>query len=80
MKKQYVKPYLALESFQLVAALAGACNGENQIPLNHGIDTCTAEEEGGGLIFGNSCVVNYRDNPDQPCYNGVVGGGQYMTS
>ncbi len=79
MKKEYVKPYLALESFQLVAALAGACNGAGQTPLNQSIDECTAVEEGGGMLFGNACTVNVHLQPNI-CHQGPVNGGTYLTS
>lgn len=38
MKKEYAKPYLAIESFQLDASIAG---GSCQINLNALMDTCS---------------------------------------
>ena len=77
MKKEYVKPYLALESFQLVAALAGACSENGKTPLNQGVDTCTLEDS---ILFGNACGIgNVHETPDL-CYQGPVNGGLYLTS
>ena len=79
MKKEYVKPYLAFESFQLVAALAGSCN----IKLNHSIHGCDSGVDGGGW-FGRDCGDNIfeYDNvtEDGVCYQGPVEGGLYLTS
>ncbi len=76
MKKEYVKPYLALESFQLVAALAGSCSGEGQFTLNQGIDNCKLADD---TLFGAACEDNVHLYPDL-CYQGPVNGGLYMTS
>ncbi len=74
MKKTYVKPYVAVESFQLDAAIAAACSTENKIALHFGMNTCTAEEEAPGLnYFGNLCVHNVQvegDGNDLICYHG----------
>lgn len=78
MKKEYVKPYLALESFQLVAALAGSCSGEGQTQLGQSIDTCTLVDFG-DTLFGAACEDNVHLHPEL-CYQGPVNGGQYMTS
>lgn len=84
MKKEYVKPYLAFESFQLGAALAGSCGGSNQFALNHSIDGCDAVEEGGGVFFGAACpknIFSYEGvSKDGVCYQGPVEGGLYLTS
>lgn len=80
MKKEYVKPYLALESFQLVASIAGACNEGGATPLNHGIDTCTLEDS---WLFGEACgEFNFRllEDKNAVCYQGIVDGGAYLTS
>lgn len=76
MKKEYVKPYLALESFQLVAALAGSCTDANKAPLNHGIDSCILDDN---TLFGIACKESVHDFPEL-CYHGPVNGGLYLTS
>ncbi len=76
MKKEYVKPYLALESFQLVAALAGSCTDDGYTPLNQGIDTCKLSDD---TMFGMSCEDSVHDFPEL-CYQGPVNGGLYLTS
>lgn len=82
MKKEYVKPYLALESFQLVAAVAGSCNE----PLNHSIDGCTFTDEANDTnnpLFGNSCdqkIYEFGTNDEGICYNYLAEGGMYLTS
>lgn len=80
MKKEYVKPYLALESFQLVAALAGSC----QNAINHSIDECNGNEEDLGVFFGNSCdihaIIDGKYTEDGVCYHGFDGLGNYLTS
>lgn len=76
MKKEYVKPYLALESFQLVAALAGACSEGGSSPLNSGIDSCILADD---TLFGSACEDSVHDYPEL-CYQGPVNGGLYLTS
>ena len=84
MKKEYVKPYLALESFQLVAALAGSCSSSGKTPLNHSVHECDALDELGGAYFGENCLENLVDSgvvaPDGECYQASVEGGMYLTS
>ena len=74
MKKTYVKPYLAVESFQLDAAIAASCSQENKLSLGYTMDTCTAEEEDPNLnYFGNLCVHDVQvegDGNDLICYHG----------
>ena len=50
MKKEYRKPYLAVESFQLDAAVASGCG--NAITVNQSIESCAASE---GYLFGPGC-------------------------
>ncbi|MGM9602965.1 MAG: hypothetical protein ACI3W5_15445 [Faecousia sp.] len=81
MKKEYVKPYLALESFQLVAALAGACN--NVVRLNQGIQDCVPIDDGAVAFFGAQCAeAGYVDITLDPefCYQGPSGSASYATS
>lgn len=79
MKKEYVKPYLALESFQLVAALAGSCSGDGQIPLNQSISGCNAWDDYDDPLFGSGCQHNAEANP-KLCYQNSLDGGMYLTS
>ena len=79
MKKEYVKPYLAFESFQLVAALAGGCSDAGKVPLGHSIDTCTLKEEDQNVWFGTLCEVNVHDYPEW-CYQNLLESQLYLTS
>lgn len=63
MKKEYKKPYLLVESFQLDAAIAGACKQAGLTPINHYLNTCTAAEEAPELgYFGAACEAAGGDN------------------
>lgn len=83
MKREYFKPYLAVESFQLNAAIAGACSG--LITLNHKIDACTLDDETNdpmSPIFGAPCDLNVvqSDNPDGVCVQAFQMTDQFLTS
>ena len=52
MKREYRKPYLAVESFQLDAAVASGCAQESKITLNQGLDNCVPDY---GYLFGGAC-------------------------
>lgn len=90
MKREYIKPYLAVESFQLDAAIAGACSGENMMALNHDVNDCTLMDDRGtnyGLIyFGAACGsaggmdVVTPDNADGACYQVFNASEQFLTS
>lgn len=73
MKKDYKKPYLLVESFQLDAAIAASCS-PGKIPLNYGLDSCTPLEEIPGLSYiGNLCIHDVKvegDGNDWICYHG----------
>ena len=76
MKKEYKKPYLLVESFQLNAAIAASCTSEGKTPINHGMNSCTAVEETPNLgFFGALCDDNVQvdgDGNDYYCYHGPV--------
>lgn len=76
MKKEYKKPYLLVESFQLDAAIAASCS-PGKIPLHYGLDSCTLEEEMFGFgYFGNLCIHDVKvegDGNDTICYHGPKG-------
>lgn len=79
MKKEYVKPYLALESFQLVAALAGSC----QHAINHSVYDCANGDV--TAFFGSHCDLDiYKIDggitDDGLCYQVAVEGITYLTS
>ena len=44
MKKNYVKPTLVIESFQLDAAIAASCSSQDFIPINYGENSCGFDE------------------------------------
>lgn len=77
MKKNYAKPYLIVESFQLNAAIAAGCNEDNGlIPLGHDFNTCNANEEAPGLNYvGDKCIHDVDvegDGFDEICYHGPL--------
>lgn len=82
MKKTYSKPYIAVESFQLDAAIAAACSSKPGVyALGYSLDTCTLEDNRGstefkGLhYFGNACIHDVKvegDGNDLICYHGPV--------
>lgn len=77
MKKDYIKPYLAVESFQLDAAVAGSCTDKGGVAINKNKHDCV---EAFDLFFGAACAevpggtdvtdVNYEN--DGLCYHGPV--------
>lgn len=88
MKKTYVKPYIAAETFQLNAAIAASCKEDGKIPLGYTMDTCTSFEEAPGLgYFGLACAEGGHDvvNPggdlnDKICYHGPGYEAMFMNS
>lgn len=90
MKKTYSKPYIAVESFQLDAAIASACSADGKHALGYSMNSCTLEDNKGsteftGLhYFGNACIHNVMvegDGNDLICYHGPVpASGMFMNS
>lgn len=87
MKKTYSKPYLAVESFQLNAAIAGACSGK--ITLAHSVDTCTTHDDTGikdttVFLFGGVCPSEIPNGIDitqmDTCYQAMSMSDQFLTS
>lgn len=80
MKKEYRKPYLLMESFQLNAAVASSCSSQGMTAINYYMNNCTAQEEAPDLnYFGPACAadgidVNLigADSNDGICYHGPV--------
>ncbi len=80
MKKQYIKPILAYESFQLAGAIAGDCN----LKLGVYSFVCTADENGqpngpsnNGVFYDyNNCQYDLTgpelDGADSMCYHGPI--------
>lgn len=82
MKKAYTKPQIAVESFQLDAAVAAACSSHApHAILNHTESTCTYD---GGAFFNlYNCQfdLTYKDDDgnDTICYHGpTVSEGLYF--
>jgi len=88
MKRTYTKPLIAMESFQLNAAIAAACSQrEGGIAIHHAENTCTALEEIGDMIFGTACGDNggtdvnaTPDANDEICYHGFLYGEVFLAS
>lgn len=85
MKKKYVKPYIAVESFQLNAAIA-SCTSEGYIPIGKSENDC-----GFGVgVDGNFQYFNYdncevdltgpEDGNDTTCYHGPSWGYTFIKS
>lgn len=74
MKKEYVKPAIMVEFFQLDAAIASSCSANGLYPLNYSADTCTWEQELPGGYFGGNCTHDVKnpgsDSNDTICYHG----------
>ncbi len=80
MKKEYNKPCLAFEAFQLSCSIAGDCN----LKLNHYSYECSADENGNGLgpyVEGeffdyNKCQIDLTgpelDGGETYCYHGPI--------
>ena len=85
MKKTYKKPYIAVESFQLDAAIAASCSATGKQAINHTLETnCTALEEVGVAYFGPGCdpqIVNGDGTGnDTHCYHGPISMELFMNS
>lgn len=71
MKKTYVKPYIAVESFQLDAAIATSCSSSGKNALGHAVNDCKHESG----YFGDACSpfdMTGFDGPDENdklCYH-----------
>ena len=76
MKKTYVKPYIAVESFQLDAAIAASCSNDGKEPVGHTVNQCKHESG----YFGDACdpfdLTDFTgpDGNDQVCYHGPIPG------
>lgn len=89
MKKTYTKPYLAVESFQLDAAIATSCSEQNKPVLSQAIETCNFLLLDKRITqFGNACptdVINTTHGYglyNTLCYHGPVAtySNVFMTS
>lgn len=84
MKKNYTKPYIVVETFQLDAAIAASCSSEGKQPLNFGQNSCTALEEIGVAYFGTGCdpqvVKADGTGNDTLCYHGPISPDLFMNS
>lgn len=88
MKREYAKPSLAIESFQLDAAIAGTCAQSGAMLLNLKLESCTLNDEFdqagnltdyGDLLFGaNVCAQDYHTVADY-CYHNAIY-AQYLES
>ena len=69
MKKKYEKPLIAVESFQLDAAIAGACAENGAKPLGYSMTTCTFEYSGDFLFAASNvnCIIPF-DPTGAECY------------
>lgn len=77
MKREYKKPYLLVESFQLNAAIAGSCTTLGGITINYGEDNCGYKMIAPGMYqFFNyyNCEMDLTgpggDGNDTICYHG----------
>ena len=78
MKRNYNKPYLVMESFQLNAAVATSCSGEGKQPIHYGDNTCRVGDNSDEQqidYLGNACVMDIvgdvgGDSNDTFCYHG----------
>lgn len=80
MKRKYSTPYLAVESFQLNAAIAASCSSQGYMPLNHyDYATCKDHTVGGYFFNADHCDVDLTpddgDGSDTICYHGPIATG-----
>lgn len=87
MKKDYKKPYLLIESFQLNAAVAGSCAAQGGITINYGENRCGFDVgETKQFQFFNyiNCETDLTgpegDGNDGICYHGPVLGITFISS
>ena len=84
MKKEYKKPLIAVESFQLDAAVAGTCVANGFIPIGHGEDNCWFADR--QFFNYNNCQFDLTgpggDGNDTLCYHGPTetGGMTFISS
>lgn len=80
MKRNYSKPYLVMESFQLNAAVAASCSSEEKQPIHYGENTCIVGDDPGEQAveyLGNACELDIvgnvgGDSNDTICYHGPI--------
>lgn len=78
MKREYEKPYLAVESFQLNAAVAASCSSQGRQPINYYENNCKVGDDPGEPAIeylGNACELDIiggvgGDDNDSLCYQG----------
>lgn len=88
MKKAYIKPYLAVESFQLDAAIAASCSSQNYIPINYGENNCgyggSIEDKKFQFFNWDNCDIDLTgdsvDGNNTECYHGPGFGITFISS
>ena len=78
MKKIYTKPYIAVESFQLNAAIAASCSSQGLQAINYEMDKCNLQKEIPNEIYiGAGCNTNILNSDvstdDGLCYQALEG-------
>ena len=77
MKKEYKKPLIAVESFQLDAAVAASCSSQGFVPIGYGETRCGFDEitDGYYQFFSDiQCELDLTqaDGSDTLCYHGPM--------
>lgn len=86
MKKIYTKPFIAVESFQLNAAIAASCSSQGKQKVGFTMDGCNLAEEAPNEIYiGKACAENILNSDintdDGLCYQALEGfTDSYFTS
>lgn len=76
MKREYKKPVLAVESFQLDAAIAASCSSQGFVPIGFGENTCGYPKDVNSYFNYHNCDTDVvaNDNNSDPydgvCYHG----------
>lgn len=76
MKREYKKPYLLVETFQLNAAIAAACSSDGGIAINYGENSCgfdrgtTKQFQFFNYINCEVDLTGPADGNDTICYHG----------
>ena len=83
MKKEYIKPSIIIENFEVNEFIAGACAEQGRSPIdittiiNSTLEGCMLDDGSGTFMFSSYCLDNggingMIDNVDA-CYQGIMG-------
>lgn len=80
MKKEYKKPELLFDSFELSVSIAGGCGNPTQTPSQN---QCGIDYGGAGVLFLNGmtvCTTKIEDGDEGYCYHAPSPGNNLFNS